>query len=77
MITHSLEIENRRPAPATFSFDCGFEAWLDVTMTSSRLHPLVSSWLVMDTDLDLDHRAILGSIATCACRGSEVDIGLD
>ena len=77
VITHSLEIENRWPAPATFSSDRGFEAWLDVTMTSSRLHPLVSSWRVMDTDLGSDHRAILGSIATCACRGSEVDVRLD
>ena len=32
---------------------------------------------VMDTDLGSDHRAILGSIATCACRGSEVDVRLD
>ena len=77
VITHSLEIENRWPAPATFSSDRGFEAWLDVTMTSSRLHPLVSSWRVMDTDLGSDHRAILGSIGTCACRGSEVDVRLD
>ena len=77
VITHSLEIQNRWPAPATFSSDRGFKAWLDVTMTSSRLHPLVSSWLVMDTNLGSDHYAILGSIATCACRGSEVDVRLD
>ena len=77
VITHSLDIENRWPAPTTFSSDRGFEAWLDVTMTSSRLHPLVSSWLIMDTDLGSDHRAILGSIATCACRGSDVDVRLD
>ena len=31
----------------------------------------------MDTDLGSDHRAILGSIATCACRGLEVDVRLD
>ena len=77
VITHSLEIENCWPAPATFSSDCGFEAWRDVTMTSSRLHRLVSSWLVMDTDLGLDQCGILGSIAICAWRGSEVDVRLD
>ena len=77
VMTHSLEIENRWPAPATFCSDRGFEAWLDVTMTSSRLHSLVSSWLVMDTDLGSDHRAILGSIATSARRGSQAHVRLD
>ena len=77
VVTHSLEIENRWPTLATFCSDRGFEAWLDVTMTSSRLHPLVSSWLVLDTDLGSDHRAILGSIATSAHRGFEADVRLD
>ena len=75
--THALEIENRWPAPATFCSDRGFEAWLDVTMTSSRLHPMIASWHVMDTDMGSDHRAILGSLATSACRGSNSDICLD
>ena len=43
VITHSFEIENRWPAPVTFSSDRGFEAWLDVTMTSSRLHLIRNS----------------------------------
>ena len=75
--THALEIENQWPAPATFCSDRGFEAWLDVTMTSSRLHPLISSWRVMEDDLGSDHRAILGSIAVSPCRGSGSVVGLD
>ena len=66
--THALTVENTWPAPATFSSDRGFEAWIDVTMTSSRLHPLISSWRVLDMDLGSDHRAILGSIETSAHR---------
>ena len=46
-------------------------------MTSFRLYPLVSLWLVMDTDLGSDHCAIFGSIATFAGRGLEADVRLD
>ena len=75
--THALEIENQWPAPATFCSDRGFEAWIDVTMTSSRLHSLVTSWRVVEDDLGSDHRAILGSIAASPCRSSETVVRLD
>ena len=77
VMTHSLAIENTWPAPATFCSDRGFEAWIDVTMTSSRLHPLISSWHVLDMDLGSDHRAILGSITAEAHRTSTSDTRLD
>ena len=75
--TQALEIENQWPAPATFCSDRGFEAWIDVTMTSSRLHPLVSSWRVVEDDLGSDHRAIVGSIAASPCRSSAPVVSLD
>ena len=75
--THNLEIENRWPAPATFCSDRGFEAWIDVTMTSSHLHRFVSSWGVMDTDLGSDHRAIVGSIGICAHHITASEVKLD
>ena len=74
---HSLAIENTWPAPATFCSDRGFEAWIDVTMTSMHLHPLISSWSVLNMDLGSDHRAILGSITTSALRNSTADTRLD
>ena len=77
LTTHALTVENTWPAPTTFCSDRGFEAWIDVTMTSSHLHPLISSWRVLDTDLGSDHRAILGSIETSAHRTSTSDMKLD
>ena len=43
ILLHNLAMENNWPSPPSFVFEMARQAWIDVTMTSSRLHPLVSS----------------------------------
>ena len=60
IISQNLIIENTWPSPPTFSSELGFETWVDVTLTSSRLHDFIQSWQVLDEeDLASDHMAIL------------------
>ena len=68
---HNLAVANILPSLPTFVSDRGFEAWLDVSLVSSRLQPWVSSWAVVDEFLGSDHKALLWSIAT---SGREADI---
>ena len=63
IISQNLIIENTWPSPPTFSSESGFETWVDVTLTSSRLHDFIQSWQVLDDeDLASDHMAILTTL---------------
>ena len=62
IIAHSLEIINRWPSLATFVSDQGQESWIDLTLGSPQLSPLVSSWRVLSDYLGSDHRPISFSL---------------
>ncbi len=65
VLSHNLQIANRWPTPPTFVSDRGFEAWLDVSLLSSRLSLFLLSWTVLENeDLASDHRAILTTMDT-------------
>ena len=58
--------------PPTFISDRGFEAWIDVSLVSSRLQPWVASWEVVDAYLGSDHKALMWSVSTSGCPASVV-----
>ena len=63
ILSQSLEVMNRWPSPATFLSEQGQESWIDVTLSSSQLSPLLTSWQVLPTFLGSDHSPISFSIA--------------
>ena len=63
IMSQSLEVLNRQPSPPTFVSDRGFEAWLDITLTSRQLRPFQRSWEVVEVHLDSDHRPLSSSFS--------------
>ena len=67
ILLHNLAVENAWPAPPTFVSETARRAWIDVTLTSSCLHPLVSSWRVLEgEEFASDHRALLSTLSLSA-----------
>ena len=62
ILTQSLEVLNRWPSPATFVSEQGQESWIDLTLGSPQLSPLVSSWRILSDYLGSDHRPISFSL---------------
>ena len=66
ILLHNLAVENTWPSPPSFVFEMARQAWIDV-MTSSRLHPLVSSWQVLDAvEFASNHRTLLSTVSHSA-----------
>ena len=55
ILSQALEVVNRWPSPATFISEQGQESWIDVTLSSSQLLPLLTSWRVLTDFLGSDH----------------------
>ena len=62
ILTQSLEVLNRWPSPATFVSEQGQESWIDLTLGSPQLSPLMSSWRILSDYLGSDHRPISFSL---------------
>ena len=78
VLLHNLAVENTWPSPPSFVSETARQAWIDVTLTSSRLHPLVSSWRVLDgVEFASDHRALLSTLSLSAQRSSAPQTRLD
>ena len=59
IVNHSLVVHNKWPSPPTFVSECGFTSWIDITLSSPRLAPFISSWRVLaDAPLQSDHHAL-------------------
>ena len=57
-----MEVLNRWPSPATFISEQGQESWIDLTLSSSQLLPLLTSWRVLPDFLGSDHHQISFSL---------------
>ena len=63
ILSQALEVVNRWPSPATFTSEQGQESWIDVTLSSSQLMPLLTSWRVLPDFLGSDHSPLSFTIA--------------
>ena len=78
VLLHNLAVENTWPSPPSFVSETARQAWIDVTLTSSRLHLLVSSRRVLDgVEFASDHRALLSTLSLSAQRSSTPQKRLD
>ena len=63
ILAEHLMVENTWPCSPTFISEQGFEAWIDITLSSPHLSPFVTAWRVLsDAVLDSDHAALAFSL---------------
>ena len=71
ILLHNLAVENTWHPPPSFVSETARQAWINVTLTSSRLHPLVSLWRVLDgVEFASGHRALLSTLSLSAQHSS-------
>ena len=62
ILSQSMEVLNSWPSLATFISEQGQESWIDLTLSSSQLLPLLTSWRVLPDFLGSDHHPISFSL---------------
>lgn len=56
ILHNRMDIANHSPCPPTYHSDQGFQSWIDLTISTPALSPLISHWRVLDdVPLDSDH----------------------
>ena len=62
ILSQSMEVLNSWPSLATFISEQGQESWIDLTLSSPQLVPLLTSWRVLPDFLGSDHHPISFSL---------------